>query len=147
MANDWQTTDYFFDESLVEDPYPYYDELRSACPVQSLDHLGVVAVTGYDEALEVYRDTESFSSCNSVIGPFATFPVPLEGDDVTDIAGFDEKAGYMYFRASPDNAGQRYLYRSRLDGSGTPDAIAAAAAESPCAAWRSDASIAHVRAY
>ena len=34
----------------------------------------------------------------------------------------DEQAGYMYFRASPDNAGQRYLYRSRLDGSGTPEA-------------------------
>ncbi len=42
-------------------------------------------MTGYDEAIEVYRDTETFSSCNSVIGPFATFPVPLEGDDVSDI--------------------------------------------------------------
>ena len=49
-----------------------------------LPHLGVVAVTGYDEASEVYRDTDTFSSCNSVIGPFATFPVPLEGDDVSD---------------------------------------------------------------
>ncbi len=43
--------------------------------------------------------------------------------DVTDIAGFDEKAGWMYFRASPDNAGQRYLYRSRLDGSGVPERV------------------------
>ncbi len=43
--------------------------------------------------------------------------------DVTDIAGFDEKAGWMYFRASPDNAGQRYLYRSRLDGSGAPERV------------------------
>ncbi len=42
----------------------------------------MVAVTGYDEASEVYRDAETFSSCNSVIGPFATFPVPLDGDDV-----------------------------------------------------------------
>ena len=45
----------------------------------------MVAVTGYDEATEVYRDVDTFSSCNSVIGPFATFPVPLEGDDVSDI--------------------------------------------------------------
>ena len=29
----------------------------------------------------------------------------------------------MYFRASPDNAGQRYLYRARLDGSGTPERV------------------------
>ena len=50
-----------------------------------LPHLGVVAVTGYDETSEVYRDNETFSSCNSVIGPFATFPVPLDGDDVNDI--------------------------------------------------------------
>ena len=54
-------------------------------PGAALPHLGVVAVTGYDEATEVYRDVDTFSSCNSVIGPFATFPVPLEGDDVGDI--------------------------------------------------------------
>jgi len=70
---------------LIEDPYAYYDELRAECPVLPLDHLGVVAVSGYDEAWEIYRDTDSFSSCNSVIGPFAAFPVPLEGDDVTEI--------------------------------------------------------------
>ena len=85
MANDWETVDYFGDESLVEDPYPYFEELRAACPVLALPHLGVVAVTGYDEATQVYRDVDTFSSCNSVIGPFATFPVPLEGDEVGDI--------------------------------------------------------------
>ena len=83
--SDWQTIDFFFDESLVEDPYPYFDELRAACPVLSLPHLGVVAVTGYDETSEVYRDTETFSSCNSVVGPFVVFPVPLDGDDVGEI--------------------------------------------------------------
>lgn len=82
---DLESIDYFNDESLVEDPYPYFEELRSACPVLPLPHLGVVAVTGYDEATEVYRDSKTFSSCNSVIGPYATFPVPLEGDDVGDI--------------------------------------------------------------
>jgi cytochrome P450 len=35
--------------------------------------------------MEIYLDTETFSSCNSVIGPFASFPVPLEGDDVGEI--------------------------------------------------------------
>jgi cytochrome P450 len=85
QLSDWQRTDFFFDESLVEDPYPYFEELRAECPVLALPHLGVVAVTGYDETSEVYRDTETFSSCNSVVGPFATFPVPLDGDDVNDI--------------------------------------------------------------
>ena len=83
--SDWQTIDFFSDQSLVEDPYPYFDQLRSQCPVLPLPHLGVVAVSGYDAAMEVYRDTATFSSCNSVIGPFADFPVPLEGDDVSDL--------------------------------------------------------------
>jgi len=83
--SDWTTIDYFTDPSLVEDPYGYYDELRDECPVLPLPHLGVVAVSGYDEAWEIYRDPDTFSSCNSVIGPYATFPVPLEGDDVSEI--------------------------------------------------------------
>ena len=79
----WETIDFFNDGSLVEDPYPYFEELRAQCPVLPLPHLGVVAVTGYDEAHDVYRDPDTFSSCNSVIGPFVSFPVPLEGDDVS----------------------------------------------------------------
>ena len=43
--------------------------------------------------------------------------------DVTDIAGLDEAAGWLYFISSPDNAGQRYLYRSTLDGRGTPQRV------------------------
>jgi cytochrome P450 len=84
-VSDWKTIDFFTDQSLIEDPYPYFDELRSTCPVLPLPHHGVVAVTGYDEVSEVYRDTDAFSSCNSVIGPFAAFPVPLEGDDISDV--------------------------------------------------------------
>jgi cytochrome P450 len=84
-VTDWKTIDFFSNEALAEDPYPYFDDLRAVGPVVPLPHLGVVAVTGYDEAVEVYRNTDVFSSCNSVIGPFATFPVPLEGDDVGEV--------------------------------------------------------------
>jgi dipeptidyl-peptidase 4 len=38
--------------------------------------------------------------------------------DVMGIDAVDEKEGYIYFHASPDNATQKYLYRSKLDGSG-----------------------------
>src|SRR3974377_1949606 len=82
---DYDSVDFFADASLLEDPYPYYDHLRSRCPVLPTAHHGVVAVSGYEEASEVYLDPEDFSSCNSVIGPFATFPVPLEGDDIGPI--------------------------------------------------------------
>ncbi len=83
--SDWETIDFFTDQSLNEDPYPYFDDLRAAGPVLAIPHLGVVAVTGYEEANEVYRNIDTFSSCNSVVGPYAAFPVPLEGSDVSEI--------------------------------------------------------------
>ena len=54
-------------------------------PGAPIPHHGVVAISGYDEATDVYRDIDTFSSCNSVVGPFAMFPVPLEGDDISEI--------------------------------------------------------------
>jgi len=38
--------------------------------------------------------------------------------DLMSIAGIDEPGGWLYYIASPENSTQRYLYRSRLDGSG-----------------------------
>src|SRR4030095_3717962 len=81
---DFEQIDYFTDPSLVEDPYPYFEYLRSMGPVSREPKRGVVAVTGYDEAVPVSRNSDTFSSCNSVIGPYAIFPVPLEGDDVSE---------------------------------------------------------------
>jgi dipeptidyl-peptidase-4 len=43
--------------------------------------------------------------------------------DVTDVAGTDDGKGWLYFLASPANATERYLYRSKLDGSGTPERV------------------------
>jgi dipeptidyl-peptidase-4 len=40
--------------------------------------------------------------------------------DVTGISGWDEKKGFVYFGASPDNATQRYLYRASLNKTGDP---------------------------
>ncbi|MGH9090629.1 MAG: cytochrome P450 [Acidimicrobiales bacterium] len=83
--SDWRTVDFFSDPDLVEDPYPYFDQLRDECPVLPVPKLGVVAVTGFEEASQLYLDTEHLSSCNSVIGPFLQFPVPLEGEDLTGV--------------------------------------------------------------
>ncbi len=85
MTTDFDHIDFFSDASLLDDPYPYFEHLRAKCPVTPLPHHGVMAVSGYDEANYVYFDSDTFSSCNSVIGPFATFPEPLVGDDVSDI--------------------------------------------------------------
>ncbi len=82
---DFDAIDFFRDQSVVGDPYPYYDFLRHQCPVHRESHHDVMMVTGYEEALAVYHDPGLFSSCNSVTGPFPGFPVPLEGDDVSDL--------------------------------------------------------------
>jgi cytochrome P450 family 150 subfamily A5 len=81
-VTDYDAIDFFRGDELIADPYPYFDWLRSQCPVQREPNYGVMMVTGYDEAIAVYNDTDSFSSCNSPTGPFPGFPVPLEGDDV-----------------------------------------------------------------
>ena len=43
--------------------------------------------------------------------------------DITRMNGYDEKNNLLYFIASPDNATQRYLYRTFLDGTQTPERI------------------------
>ena len=85
MAEDLTSVDFFRDGRLTDDPYPFYEALRNKCPVSREDHYGVTMVTGWQEAVDVYNDAETFSSCISVTGPFPGFPVPLEGDDVTEL--------------------------------------------------------------
>jgi len=62
--------------------------------------------------------------------------------DVVAVVKVDEAGGYLYFIASPTNATQRYLYRSRLDGRGAAERVTPAAAAgthgydvSPDARW------------
>ena len=43
--------------------------------------------------------------------------------DLVSISAVDDSGGWLYYIASPDNATQRYLYRSRLDGSGKPERV------------------------
>jgi len=60
------------------------------------------------------------------------FAVSRDGDarlittgafDLVSISAVDEAGGWLYYIASPDNATQRYLYRSKLDGTGKPERV------------------------
>jgi dipeptidyl-peptidase 4 len=64
---------------------------------------------GWQHVYEISRD----GSNTKLITPGAF--------DVLTIQAVDETGGWLYYIASPANATQRYLYRSRLDGSGTPE--------------------------
>jgi cytochrome P450 len=81
MSN-YDSIDFFTDASLIPDPHPYFDYLRSKSPVVRLPHYGVVAVTGYEEATAVYKDTDSFSNCVALGGPFPPLPFEPAGDDI-----------------------------------------------------------------
>jgi len=84
MTADFDTVDYFTDQSLVPDPHPYFDHLRGKCPIVKEPNYGVLAITGYEEAAVVLKDTDTFSSCIAVAGPFPPLPFTPEGDDITD---------------------------------------------------------------
>jgi len=84
-AIDFDTIDFFRAKPLYQNPYPYHEYLRSHGPVWREPHHGAVMVTGYEEAVSVYHDTTTFSNCNTVAGPFTKWPVPLEGDDISEI--------------------------------------------------------------
>jgi cytochrome P450 len=84
-VTDLTTANFFRDRAVQDDPYPYFDAVRTRGRVWQEPHYGVFMVTGHDEALEVYNGSATFSSCNVVSGPFMPFPEPFEGDDVTDV--------------------------------------------------------------
>ncbi|MEE3849457.1 cytochrome P450 [Gordonia sp. LSe1-13] len=76
--------DYFSDPDVSQNPYEYWDHLRSIGPVTREPHQNVIAVTGYQEAQEAFKDTESFSAVNAIGGPFPPLPFEPVGDDITD---------------------------------------------------------------
>ena len=80
---DYATADYYTDTALVDDPHAYFAFLRDKGPVTRLPHRNVVAITGYDEAVQVMLDTEHFSSINAVTGPIPGLPFEPEGDDIS----------------------------------------------------------------
>jgi cytochrome P450 len=105
----------FRDADVISDPYPYFDALRSRCPVHPISQQGVLAVTGYDEAVEVYRDNAAFSSCNAMGGPFPPFPVDPGTEDITALIQnnrehwvFNE---FMVTKDGPDHEAERSLLR------------------------------------
>ncbi len=77
--------DFFSDPSIIDDPYPYFDALRAHGPVWLEPHHDVLVVTGHAEALDVYRDPGTFSSCNAAAGPFSGLPVDEAAGDITPL--------------------------------------------------------------
>jgi cytochrome P450 len=72
--------DFFTDPEVLQDPLPYYVALRERGPVWREPHRGVFMLSGIEEILEVYADTENFSAIVSSLGPLVPLPKPDAGE-------------------------------------------------------------------
>ena len=66
---------------------------------------------GWLHLYKVSRDGKNFST------------ITKGNIDVVRINCIDPKGGYVYYIASPENYTQRYLYRSKIDGSSDPERV------------------------
>ncbi|MCP4048486.1 MAG: prolyl oligopeptidase family serine peptidase, partial [Gammaproteobacteria bacterium] len=96
--------------------------------------LTTILIDREKEYIEVYEDvtwlegTDAFTWVSEQSGWRHVHLVSADGQSIVDLTpgefdvirmgAIDEAGGWLYFTASPVNISQRYLYRSRLDGSG-----------------------------
>jgi len=121
MSDSFADVDWFTDASVVDDPYPYYRYLRDERgPVWIEPAYGVAVVTGHDEALAIYRDHETYSSCNAPSGPFPGLPVAPDGDDANALIDEHRSRMPMYGYMATWDPPQHSDYRSLLTGLFTP---------------------------
>lgn len=79
-----QERDYFSDQSVLLDPYDYFEEMFARGPMHRLQANGALLVTGYEETIEVLRNNRDFSSINSLPGAAVPLPFEPEGDDISE---------------------------------------------------------------
>ncbi|PLX13733.1 MAG: S9 family peptidase [Marinilabiliales bacterium] len=82
----------------------------------------------YTNSFDFLEETNSILWASEKDGWRHLYQVSLEGKpeilitkgdyDVIDLKFIDSKNGYVYYLASPDNATQKYLYKSKLNGNG-----------------------------
>jgi cytochrome P450 len=77
--------DFFTDPDVAAKAEPWFDYMIANHPVFREPKYGVVIVTGYEEALQVYHQPEVYSSINRTGGPVVDLPVELVGDDISEI--------------------------------------------------------------
>ena len=84
MDNSFKERDYFTDESVLLDPYGYFNEMRPLGPVIDLKTRDAILILGHDEYLEVSLNNQDWSALNSLAS--SAFPLPFEpkGSDISE---------------------------------------------------------------
>ena len=76
--------DYFTDLAVLKDPYEYFEAVYSKGPVHELRGRDIVFVTGFEESLEVLRNSEDFSSIIAPSGAGVPLPFKPQGDNISE---------------------------------------------------------------
>ena len=66
--SDFEKVNFFTDRSIQDDPYPYFDWVRSQSPVWQEPNHGMFMITGHPEAMTVYGDPASFPEDSPPVG-------------------------------------------------------------------------------
>lgn len=75
--------DYFTDYEILKDPYAYFEAIRDQGPVYQVPGRDYLIVTGFEDILEVLRNTEDFSAIIGVQGAAASLPFTPQGSDIS----------------------------------------------------------------
>jgi cytochrome P450 len=75
--------DYFTDYEILKDPYAYFEAIRAKGPVHQIPGRDYIMVTGFEEILEVLKNTEDFSAIIGLQGAAAPLPFQPQGSDIT----------------------------------------------------------------
>jgi cytochrome P450 len=76
--------DYFTDYEILKDPYAYFEAVRAHGPVYQIPGKDYLVVTGFEETLEILRNSADFSAVIGVQGAAAPLPFEPKGSDITD---------------------------------------------------------------
>lgn len=75
--------DYFTDYEILKDPYQFFEAVRAHGPVYKPANKDYWIITGYEETLEVLKNTRDFSASIGLAGAGAPLPFEPSGSDIT----------------------------------------------------------------
>lgn len=102
--------DYHFlklNEELLQDPYPFYKQLRDSGPVCQESDYGVYLVGTLDAIREVNRQPEVFSSILVANAPYVELPCPL--DEIVEYRAANPYGDKILSNDPPDHTRHRRL--------------------------------------
>jgi len=103
-VTEYATADVFTDYTIAENPFGFFEYLRSKGPITPLGSRNVIAVTGYDEGCAIFRDDENFSAINTVTGPYLPLDFDPQRSMDEQIDTCRENNGYLASIMSEDTA-------------------------------------------